>query len=49
MTMSASKARILGLAAISLLCLIADARSQTATGDDQPLLNSERISQRFGS
>ncbi|MGI9258894.1 MAG: hypothetical protein ACR2QQ_08665 [Gammaproteobacteria bacterium] len=49
MTMRAANARVLGLTTITMLCLIAEAWPQPTSGQDPPILNSERISQRFGS
>lgn len=49
MTMRAAKAQRVVLSTIAIFCLIAEVWPQSRSGQDQPLLNSERISQRFGS
>jgi hypothetical protein len=47
--MRAAKAQRVVLSTIAIFCLIAEVWPQSRSGQDQPLLNSERISQRFGS
>ena len=49
MRMTRANVRIHGLATVTLLCLIGDAWPQPSTGEQPLPLNSERISQRFGS
>ena len=49
MSMSGATKGFFGLTTIVLICLNAEVRPQTSASLDRPLLNSERILQRFGS